>query len=255
MLRTLTPANLAAELEAAEEGKTVAGVMTWDVVTISPETTLAEAAHLMVTRRLKRLPVVDADRRLLGVISRVDLLRTRAVAYPRASPEEVPHLGVTVGEMMRRDVPVVVHNASLGEVLDAVISTRLNRAIVVDEARRVLGIVSDAELMRRLSTQDHPSLGQLLMSRLQFSSLATEQRRELARAAGKTAEELMIPNISTVTAETPLGEAIATMLSEERKILPVVDDEGHLLGAVDRADLLQALVRSRGPASGEATSE
>ena len=199
----------------------------------------------MVSRRLKRLPVVDADKRLLGMISRVDLLRTRAEAYPQATPEEIPHLGVTVGEAMRTDIPVVAHNASLGEVLDAVVSTRLNRAIVIDEGIHVLGVVTDAEMMRRLSAQDHPSLGQILMSRLPFSSLATEQRREVERAGGKTAEQLMIPNISTVTADTLLGDAIATMLRDESEAPSGASDgEGRLLGAVDRADLLKAEVNA-----------
>jgi len=147
---------------------------------------------------------------------------------------------------MRADIPVVQHNAPLGEVLDAVISTRLNRALIVDEAGRVIGGISDAEILRRLSPKDHPSLGRILISRLPFSAVGPEERRDIERATGTSAADLMFTTVPTVSPETPITEAIATMLGERRKILPVVDAEGRLLGAADRADLLRILL---GPAS------
>jgi CBS domain-containing protein len=44
-------------------------------VTVGPEATLTEAARLMHRRRVKRLPVVDAEGRLLGIVSRADLIQ------------------------------------------------------------------------------------------------------------------------------------------------------------------------------------
>lgn len=242
LLGALGTDQLAATLAAIEQGKTVADVMTTPAVTIGPDATLAEAAHLMVTRALKRLPVVGADGELLGVLSRADLLRTRSDAYPRPIPETAPRPARTIGDVMRTDVPVVGRNASVGEVLDAVVSTRLNRALVVDEQQRVVGVVTDAILLRRLSPADHPGVARLLMSRLPFVHLDPAERLRLEHAVGKTAAQLMDPNLPTVRAATPLGEAIESMLRDRRKILPVVDDTGRLLGAVDRADLLRTLV-------------
>ncbi len=246
MLKSLTPELLAGELAALEQGKSVSDVMTRDVVTVAPGATLSEVAHLMVSRHLKRLPVVDPTRVLLGMISRLDLLRTRSGANPQLAPEAPPRAGRTIGEVMRTDVPTVGRAASLAEVVDAVTSTRLNRALVLDEERRILGVVTDAELVRRLSPRDHPSLAQVLMSRLPFANLPPEQRRELEQATGTTAEQLMDPHVPTVTVDTPLGEAVATMLREKRKLLPVVDRTGRLLGAVDRADLLRILDEAHG---------
>lgn len=242
LLGAVTTEQLAAELAALEVGKTVGHVMTRSVVTVGPQTSLADAAHLMVTRRLKRLPVVDQDGRLLGMVSRSDLLRTRAEAYPVPWTEMTPPRGQTIGHVMRTDVPVVARNAPLPEVLDAVVSTRLNRAIVVDEERRVVGLVSDAELLRRLSPDDHPSVVRILMSRLPFVHLSPTERENLAHLLGTTAEELMDRSVSTVPPNLAIGEAIALMLRERRKLLPVVDADGRLLGAADRADLLRALI-------------
>ena len=250
LLRTLSPRELAAELAASERGKTVADVMTSPVATIGPAATLADAAHLMVARSLKRVPVVDERDRLLGMVSRVDLLRTSADAYANPAVETPPVTGRTIGEVMRRSVPTVRRDAPLAEVLDAVVSTRLNRALVVDEAGRVIGAVTDAELVRRLSPKDHPGVVRVLMSKLPFASLSVAERREIERSRGVTAEALMIPSAPTVGPDTPIGEAIALMLSERRKILPVVGEDGRLLGAVDRADLLRLLVEPAGESDG-----
>ncbi|MGH3182700.1 MAG: CBS domain-containing protein, partial [Streptosporangiaceae bacterium] len=56
------------------EGLTAGDLMTHPAVTVRPEESLEHAARLMYTRRVKRLPVVDADRHLAGIISRADVL-------------------------------------------------------------------------------------------------------------------------------------------------------------------------------------
>jgi CBS domain-containing protein len=55
--------------------ESAADVMTAPVVTVAPEASLTEAARLMRQRGLKRLPVVDADSKLVGIVSRADLLK------------------------------------------------------------------------------------------------------------------------------------------------------------------------------------
>lgn len=247
LLAALSAEQLAAELAALETGKTVADVMTHPVVTVGPDTLVADVAHLMVSRGLKRLPVVDPSGVLLGMISRVDLLRTRAEGYPRPAAAAPPHPGHTVGEIARPDVPVVRRDAGLADVLDAIVATPLNAAIVVDEPRRVVGVVTDAELLRRLSPEDHPGVVRVLMSRLPFVHLSPEEKTRLAQALGTTAGELMDPSAPVLRADASLGEAIAVMLRERRQILPVVDRDGQLVGAVDRADLLRALVALEPP--------
>lgn len=246
LLGILTAEQLAHELAQIEEGKTVREVMTSPVVTVGPDAKLADAAHLMVSRALKRLPVVGPAGDLLGIVSRADLLRTRSDADAPPSVEGPPRLGRTIGEVMRTDIPTVLRSDPLAQVLDAVVSTRLNRALVVDEEGRVVGVVTDAELLRRLSPDDHPSIVAVLMSRMPLVHLSPREQARLGHALGKTAEALMDPDLPTVRAETPLGDAIETMIKGRRKILPVVDADGRLLGAADRADLLRTLVALEG---------
>jgi CBS-domain-containing membrane protein len=60
--------------EEKATGVTAGDLMTAPAITISPDATVEQAARLMYDRRVKRLPVVNASRRLLGIISRVDVL-------------------------------------------------------------------------------------------------------------------------------------------------------------------------------------
>src|SRR5262249_4355981 len=155
LLATVSREIIQQELAAlAAQGRTAADVMTREVVTVPADLSVVETARLMAHRRLKRLPVVDAEQRLLGMVSRVDLLRTVAEGSPR--PDQRPplaHPAWLVADILRRDVPTVSLQASFPEVLDAIVSTRLNRAVVVDDQQRVVGLVTDAELVRRLGEQ------------------------------------------------------------------------------------------------------
>lgn len=216
----------------ATNGRTTADVMTREVVTVPPEFSVLEAARLMSRRRLKRLPVVDVEHRLLGVVSRVDLLRTVAEGYPLPEPRQsLEHPVWLVADVLRRDVPAVSVQASLPEVLDAVVSTRLNRAVVVDDQQRVIGLVTDAELVRRLG--ERPGL----VTRLMRRTAAVPFLHDV------NVTELMITDVVTTRPEVPLEVAIHDMLAQRHKILPVVDDAGRLIGVVDRFDLLQAIAR------------
>jgi CBS domain-containing protein len=60
--------------QAKAEGITAADLMTGPPVTVGPDDTVAHAARLMYDRRVKRLPVVDGDGRLVGIVARSDVL-------------------------------------------------------------------------------------------------------------------------------------------------------------------------------------
>lgn len=62
------------EPTAAPAAETVGQVMTEQVLTVAPDASLTEAARIMASRRVKRLPVVGPDGGLLGVISRADVV-------------------------------------------------------------------------------------------------------------------------------------------------------------------------------------
>jgi CBS domain-containing protein len=145
---------------------------------------------------------------------------------------------------MRRDVPTVHPETPLPEVFQAVVSTRLNRALVVDQDRRVVGVVTDAELLERVTPELRPGAIRSLMDRLPFSHARSDAAA--AHARGRTAAELMTGAFATAREDALLSEGIAAMLRGLHKVLAVTDPQGRLVGIVDRADLLHGLLPPSG---------
>lgn len=119
---------------------TASDLMTSPAVTIAPDKTVAEAARLMHHKHIKRLPVVDSDGRLIGIVSRVDLLGT----YDRADADirnEVVERVIESGfsaEGGRVEVMVTAGVVTIGGSVDSEdIAVGL-----LDAARHVGGVVT-----------------------------------------------------------------------------------------------------------------
>jgi CBS domain-containing protein len=138
-------------------------LMTIDVVTVTPETTLKEAAELLVSRGISGVPVVDSEGGVVGIFSEADIVlkegregRREGVLGWLFEPEfslEHKLMAKTVGDAMTTpaitvgpDVPV--HKAATRMVDDAI-----NRLPVVDGGRLV-GIVTRADLVRAFIRSD-----------------------------------------------------------------------------------------------------
>lgn len=245
LLRSLDAPEVHAILERlASTAKVAADVMTPAPVTVNARTPLPRVAEIMVRRRLKRLPVVDEHAALLGMVSRVDLLRTAMGGVERTepAPREMGLAGdVPLSKVMRRDVPVVHPDTQLPEVLQAVISTRLNRALVVDPDRRVVGLVTDAEMLERLTPSLRTGALRSLVHRLPFAHPSPEERSTEQHTRAKRASDLMTGEVAMATEGTLLSDAIGIMLKGNHKVLAVTDASGALVGMVDRSDLLHGL--------------
>ncbi|OFX26151.1 MAG: hypothetical protein A2V77_11075, partial [Anaeromyxobacter sp. RBG_16_69_14] len=219
----------------AASNKVVADVMTPGPVTVHERTPLPQVAEVMTNRRLKRLPVVDDHGAIVGMVSRVDVLRTAAASFAREAPVAT-QMGlagdVPLGRVMRRDVPTVERDTPLPQVLQAVVSTRLNRALVVDAERRVVGKITDAELLDRLTPSLRPSALRSLMHRLPFAHSTPDEAAAEKHARARRAADLMTDDFVTATEDTLLSEGIARMLKGNYKVLAVTDSGGHLVGMV-----------------------
>jgi predicted transcriptional regulator len=142
---------------------------------------------------------------------------------------------------MNRDVPIVHPETALPEVIDAVMSTRLHRALVVDEDRRPVGGIVDADLMQRVTPAAHPSLFEALMHRVR--PMHSDEQTEWQQRTAQTAADVMRPldRLVVVTAEADIADVIDQALEKQVKVVVVTNDEGRVVGMADRADLLGAL--------------
>jgi CBS domain-containing protein len=154
-----------------------------------------------------------------------------------------PQEGLHVRDVMVRAVSAVTPDASLAEVVELLLRQNVKAIPVVDERRRVVGIITGGDLLRRGGLDLRLSLKQELAAEALQARLA-----ELGRSR-KTAREVMTRPVQTVEADVDLDGAIRLMVERGVKRLPVVDGRGALLGIVSRADVLRAIAALPEPAS------
>jgi CBS domain-containing protein len=229
--RHLDESAIATQLaELRRGGKTAAEVMTPDVISVREETALAHAVRLMIERNLKRLPVLNAAGQVSGMLSRVDVLRIVAEAGPIKGEHRPPtSAGHTVGEVMSRDVPAVKEDADLVEIVNKMVGAEVKRVVVLDRTGRVIGVITDGDLVAHVQPEVRTGL------------LAALFRREPVPAAEARARDLMSSDVLKGPPETPIAEAIQQILAQKRKRFYVVDADDHPLGIVDRQTLLLAV--------------
>lgn len=123
-------------------------------------------------------------------------------------------------------------------------------APVVDADGKLLGMVTEADLMRRLAAPEDRPAGWLV----RMFSPAGRQAAEFARIHGRTASDVMTRNLITAEEDTPV-EKLAKAFEERRiRRVPVVRD-GKLVGVVSRADLIRALMVPEEQLAADATDE
>ncbi|MCP5098140.1 MAG: CBS domain-containing protein [Chloroflexi bacterium] len=222
-----------------ERSETAVDIMTQPVLTVSANNTLSQAMSKMVENNLKRLPVVNVDEKLAGWISRVDILRTLEYHQPVATEaDEAIETGQQVIDLMYIDVPRVAPSAKLEEILQALERTKRRRAVVVDANERVVGIITDGDLIRRMQSASFPGLADRLRALLTGQLAAPVNLPDVT----ETAVDLMSSPVITVTTQTPLTEALRLMLKFQVKRLPVVDENGRFVGLLGRASLLRGIL-------------
>ena len=138
-------------------------LMTTNLVTIPPETPLASVARLFAERGFSGAPVVDADGKLLGMVTEADLMRRLAAAEdaPRSwiaglfSPagsqaERFSRIhGRTAADVMTRNLLTAEEDTPVEKIAKALEDRRIRRVPVVRDGKLV-GIVSRADLIRAL---------------------------------------------------------------------------------------------------------
>ncbi len=136
-------------------------------------------------------------------------------------------------DIMTPNVVCVDANANVRDIAQLLLEHRISAVPVVDDERKVLGIVSEGDLMRRVKEDANDN-------RSWWLSLFTggKDAGEYIKSHGRKAYEVMTPNPLTVEENTPL-HTIARLLEKHHiKRVPVIR-EGKLVGIVSRANLLQ----------------
>ncbi len=128
----------------------VRDVMTTNVVTISGDTSLADAHRIIEAHRIRRMPVVDRGK-LVGIVSRDTLEKSGPSKLTTFSMHEASYLlsKITVREVMKREVLTVAPDTTV-EMAVSMAQSRKVGALVVVENERVVGIVTTNDIFYKV---------------------------------------------------------------------------------------------------------
>jgi CBS domain-containing protein len=161
----------------------VEDVMTRDVLTIGPEASIRDIAKILVERGISGLPICDAERRVLGIVSEGDILykehdpaggsTRRCFAWlvdGKVAASVVKSRARTAREAMSTPPITIRPDASIAEAARLMAERGVNRLPVV-EAQKLVGIVTRADLVRAFARPDE-EIAREIREELVFETLS-----------------------------------------------------------------------------------
>jgi CBS domain-containing protein len=190
--------------------RTVTEVMTHRVVTAHPDSSFKQIAQLLSDNDITAVPVIDDEGRPIGVVSEADLLR-KAASLPdpegrpvghRLTLDELARAGAETAEaMMSAPVATARPDWNVVETARTMYRHKVKRLPVVDDAGKLVGIVSRADLLRpflRTDTAISDEIHQDVLSatlRIRPGTIGVEVRDGVVTLTGRIEERSLIPVI------------------------------------------------------------
>lgn len=192
-------------------------IATKDVFTVPPTSTLMNALKMMLKKNFRRVPIADAGtKRLEGIISATDFVNIfgGGEKYGLVKGRYGGNLAAAVNEVveriMQRNVVTVSSDDSFGDAIEIMFEKRVGGCPVVDRENRVVGIVTERDVLRYLSHN---------------------------RMDG-VAADYMTPNVVTLRPKDTIERAMKTMIEKKLRRIPIIDD-GILVGLITVREILR----------------
>jgi CBS-domain-containing membrane protein len=164
-------------------------------------------------------------------ITEEDLMKIYSSALKHARNRE--QSGMTVAHLMTRDVVTVKKATPLEEAARRLTGLRISGMPVVDDQDKVIGVIGELDIMAVLSGKKARGLKDLLRRLMGEPSPV--------RKEGDQVGHVMSTPAITIKKTVDVRDAARVLDSHRIKRLPVVDDEGKLIGVISRADIVRAM--------------
>lgn len=139
-------------------------------------------------------------------------------------------------DIMTPNVVTVTPDAMVDEIAELLLENKISAVPVVNDSGGLEGIVSEGDLIRRISGD----AGDRRSWWLKLMASDVDRADDFIKSRGRTAREVMTTNVVSIDEDTELSDIAATLESHAIKRVPVVKD-GKLTGIVSRSNLLQVV--------------
>jgi CBS domain-containing protein len=146
----------------------------------------------------------------------------------------------TVAHLMTRDLLTVTPSTPLSEAIKLIVDRQVSGLPVVDEAGKLVGIISESDLMWREKGLDLPPHIVFLDSVIYLQN-PLQHERDLHKVLGQTVGEVMTAKPISITIDSTLPVAARIMHDKKIHRLPVVDADDRPIGIITQSDIVRAI--------------
>jgi CBS-domain-containing membrane protein len=146
-----------------------------------------------------------------------------------------------VSEVMTRDVICLTPETPIQQAWQKMLENRVKAIPVVDAGQKVIGILTDEDLIERAGIQQRLSVA------IRMDTAEINQELDTLKRSPLTAADVMTRPVITASTEETLGSATARMIKSGLKRLPVIDGRARLAGVLSRLDILRQVANSPQP--------
>lgn len=197
----------------------VSTVMNNELITVEPETDLANAANMMLENYIGGLPVME-DGEMVGIITKSDFIdNCRGKAYENKLVEEVMSTDIISLDPQER----IVHARRL------ILDSNVGRLLVM-EGELLAGIITAKDIAK---------------SMMSFRKIVPDKHQS-ARIRNLMVEDVMTQNVHNISSKSTIVQAAQMMLAKGFSGFPVIDEDEKLVGIITKTDLLDLIVEMEG---------
>jgi CBS domain-containing protein len=215
-------------------------LMTTKPVTISPDADIREAARLLVTRRIRRLPVVESGK-LVGLLSVADMIH--AIAQMKIT-EEIKESFMSQTFALWEETPLPV----VGRVMEI---SGVDAIPILDAESRLQGIISERDLIRHSSIEDSVGVSDF-SNGTDDDEWTWESIRDMhtlsysiskVQLPDRPVKTAMVKNVVAVPQNAEVSECALKMRRARVDQLPVINGDKRLVAMLYDRELLKVLCR------------
>ena len=154
---------------------------------------------------------------------------------------------VKVRELMTTDVIAFKPSDKVHQVAETFRSKRISGAPVIDDQRKVIGVISEADIMKLTATVPFPDIDPLnpfpVFSLTAYRKKVEKIPDEIETLFEGSVKDVMTKDPVTISPDDSVLDAARLMHKDDFNRIPVVDDEGKLVGLIARADIIGLFVQ------------
>ncbi|MBQ3071222.1 MAG: IMP dehydrogenase [Tidjanibacter sp.] len=214
--------SIAAQAAQVRKVKRAESGMIYDPVTISKEATVGDALQLMKENRIGGIPVVDAENKLIGIVTNRDLRFQTEMSLP-------------IAEVMTCDRLVTTNNPDLSEASKILLKNKIEKLPVVDEQMHLVGLITYRDITK---IQDYPTACKDTKGRLRVAAGVGVTSDTLQRV-----EALVEAGVDAIVIDTAHGHSanVTRTLKAVKEAFPQID---VVVGNIATAEAAEFLIKA-----------